>query len=229
MSNFVETQADIVGTSFFSSPPPGSGNIFILTPPEDKTWADLDVEAGVSALIYNINAESELPFDVEVADIDLDGKFEIIATNHQPSTCFLPPGIPFAPVPGRVYAFKQEAPFDLTSWHSEILIDDIYPQPDLGPLPPGAFGRLAPGSPKPFTLKQDCEACRPWIIVSGDEAGLVWLLEPIGDEGYTDHVIFDINHVYGECTTQTEDENGETISTIGSVGVGYSRRGFAEL
>ena len=99
------------------------------------------------------------------------------------------------------------------------------PTPPPPPPPPGTQGmRLAPGYSLPFypNARYEGSEKRPWILVSGDQAGKVWMMKPKdNDFEYEDAVVFDINDYYGPGTTQTFTSEGFTISAIGQPGLFY--------
>jgi len=225
---------EIVATHFFtgdSSAPPGApatkGKIAIYGPQPGMNWSDVSAAHPVRAA--DISSDQGFPFDVQIVDLDRDGKLDILATNHQPDGC-----APFPTVPGRVYALEQPADGNLFggAWPTHILLDGIRPQPSLPPV--RGLGRLAPGHAKAFFPKQQHASSprkQPWIVVGGDEAGKVWILEPNKHTPweYSSSIVFDINAYYGEPEKTQTPVNGITVSTIGSIGVGYDKRGAAEL
>jgi len=155
-----------------------------------------------------------------------DGKVDILATNHENSlNCVDQSGSPAVdPIDGRVYALEQPASGDVfgDNWTTRVLLDGIRPNPTIYP---GALAcRMAPGHAHAIYPCSNDE-CRPWIVVSGDQASKVWILQPTRTDDtvswdYESEVIFDIDAFYGEGTTQTvlTDPNGISISTIGKVG-----------
>jgi hypothetical protein len=85
--------------------------------------------------------------------------------------------------------------------------------------------RLAPGHAIPFYPKETGKGSnkRPWILVSGDQAGKVWMMKPVGIQfDYETAIVLDINDYYGPGTTQTFTPSGFTISTIGEPAIFYS-------
>ncbi|MCG8418089.1 MAG: hypothetical protein MJE77_09130 [Proteobacteria bacterium] len=205
--------------------------------PVGGTWADVNASTFALPRIKVISNDQGFPFDLQVVDLNLDGKADILATNHQPDNCSPATS---SEVAGRVYAYEQPASGDIfgDEWPLHILVDDIRPNPSLPPV--NSPGRLAPGGAHTFyPVRYMKDVVKPWIVVGGDEASKVWILRPrqlldSTDWEYQAAVVFDINDVYGPDTTQTplNDPFGVTISTIGSVAVRYDRRdafGFAEL
>jgi hypothetical protein len=234
---------EIVATHFFTgaptapgAPPPSQGKIAIYGAPAGGTWADVDAALFALPRVADISTDQGFPFDVQIVDLDRDGRADVLATNHQPDNCG---PMTSSAVPGRVYALEPPASgriFD-DPWTTHILLDDIRPNPTPQPVTPP--GRLAPGRARAFWPVRIMEYfAKPHIVVGGDEAGKVWVLEPISDDAddwsYRSSVIFDINDFYGPNATQTPliDPFGVTISTIGTVATRYDRRhllGHSEL
>ena len=215
---------EIVATHFFSgddedsdpSTPPTKGKIVMYGAPFQGSWGD--VNAGNPPRVKLIDDSQGFPFSIEIVDLNGDGKMEILATNHQPNC------LPFPGIQGRVYALEQPASgkvFD-DDWTVHVLLDGILPQP----TPAGARGmRLAPGHAIPFfpNKQQDGDKNRPWLLLSGDESGKVWVMKPRDrDFEYETAIVFDINDYYGNCTTQTFTPNGFTVSTIGEPAIFYT-------
>lgn len=227
---------EIVATHFFSTTDPThlNGKIAIYGAPVGGTWADVNASFFMMPRVAQINADQGLPFDVTMVDLNNDGLKDILATNHQPDNCTR---MTSSPVDGRVLAFEQPANGDVfgSPWTMHVLKDGIYPQPSLPPINPP--GRMAPGHAVPFhPVKGFRHFMKPSLLVSGDEAGKVWVLEPVApfdssNWEYSSAVIFDINEYYttqyGTPTTQTPmmDPFGITISTIGAPAVRYDRPG----
>lgn len=226
---------EIIATHFFTGDtanPPTKGKIAIYGAPVGGDWTDVNPSAFAFARQADISVDQGFPFDIEIVDLNLDGKVDLLATNHQSDACS-----PFPTVAGRVYALEQPASGDVfnDAWTTHILMDDIRPQPSLPPVNPP--GRLAPGRAQAFHAIGAQEGERkPNIVVGGDEAGKVWVLEADeqddpSDWNYTSAVIFDINDFYGPGTTQSEID-GVSVSTIGAPAVRYDGpqgHGFAEI
>lgn len=226
---------EIVATHFFtgdSANPPTKGKISIYGAPVGGSWADVNPAAWQFARQADISDDRGFPFEIELVDLNLDGKVDVLATNHQPDAC-----TPYPTHPGQVYALEQPADGDIFggSWASHTLMDDIRPQPSLPPVNPP--GRLAPGRAHAFApIAGQAGDAKPHIVVGGDEAGKVWILEPSSPEdasnwNYESAVIFDINDFYGPGTTQSAPQ-GVSVSTIGAPAVrhdGAHANGFAEI
>jgi len=224
---------EIVATHFFSgssTQPATNGKIVIYGAPVGGTWADVNAMQFLLPRMNVISADQGFPFDVQIVDLNRDGKVDILASNHQPDNCT---PMTTSAVPGRVYALEQPADGNLFSspWTLHILLDDIRPNPTLAPV--RAPGRLAPGRAQAFYPVRALEGLtKPWIVVGGDEASKVWVLRAARpgrrrDWNYEASVILDINDFYGANTTQTpmQDPFGRTISTIGGIAVRYDRSG----
>ena len=137
------------------------------------------------------------------------------------------------PIPGRVFAVEQPASGDIfnDNWTVHILKDNIRPNPTF-PEPGMGPGRLAPGRATAFWPDRLMEGTlKPWIVVAGDEASKVWLLQPIvqspNNWQYRSAVLFDINDVYGPNTSQMltapPPGQGNSISTVGGLSLRYDR------
>lgn len=216
---------EFVATHFFTGPNAQAveGKISIYGAPVGAKWSDVNPFV-MPVRVADISVGQGLPFDLQMVDLNQDGKIDILASNHQPDACR-----PFPTVPGRVYALEMPASGNIFQdpWPVHILLDNIRPQPSLTP---GGLGRLAPGKATAFypdlKLKAANKHLKPSIVVGGDEAAKVWVLTPQSngnslDWMYDSRVIFDINDYYGPNTSQTETDAGITISTMGAVAVGY--------
>lgn len=211
---------EIVATHFYTGGgttfPPTNGKIALYGAPVNQTWAIVNANSTATLpRVATISDNQGFPFEIDIIDLNADGKVDILATNHEGTDCAQNPTIP-----GRVYALEQPASGDIFNdiWPVRVLLDHILPQPNM-------FGsnRMAPGHVVQFYLNGK----RPWILVSGDEAGKVWLMKPKGRGwNYETNVIFDINDYYGPLTTQTVvNQGGYIISTIGQPAIRYSDMG----
>jgi hypothetical protein len=217
---------EIIATHFFTS-----DQITIVGAPAGRPWRALRDDPQLRPRRQTVMSGQGRPFAVEAIDLDMDGRMEILTSNHQGDGCF---DVTRDAIPGRVLALVPPADgriFD-SAWSTQVLKDDIRPHPTV-PAPARGPGRLAPNRAIAFWPQrsmQDRE--RPWIVVGGDEASKVWVLRPVaprarGDWRYESHVIFDINEHYGAGTTQTllRDPQGVSISTIGGIAWRYDRPG----
>ncbi len=233
---------EIVTTAFFEALPPppnqssiGDGRFLVFGVPAGAgSWADVGAFGPMPPQVGVIAADQGAPFAVEIEDLNGDGLLDVLATNHQPDGDLFT-----SSVAGRVVAFEQPADGDLfgSAWGARVLLDDIRPQPNPA-VPPTSFpGRLAPGHAHAFWPIRQLEGRgKPWIVLSGDEAGQVWLMAPRrpGDDadwGYQVASIFDINRFPSRYPTGTQGltAEGRTISTIGSSAIGYDELGLAQI
>ncbi len=224
---------EVVATHFFKY-----DAMTIYGAPADGQWSDVDLENGIVPRQHDISRGQGNPFAVEIVDLNLDGRVDILTSNHQGDNCFSATQFE---VPGRVMVLEQPADDKLFSskWLLHVIKDDIRPNPTYPP-PQRGPGRLAPNRAVAFwpaRILQD--QTKPWILVGGDEASRVWILKPqfpLDSERweYESAVIFDINDYYGVNTTQTllSDPPGISISTIGGLSWRYDQpgpMGFAEI
>jgi len=217
---------EVVATHFFNS-----DAITLYGAPAGKRWSDVDPDGGLPVRQRDIMTGQGNPFAVELVDLNLDGRVEVLTSNHQGDDCS---EVTRDEIPGRVIAVQQPADgrvFD-SRWTVHVLKDGIRPNPTFPP-PERGPGRLAPNRAVAFWPARVLEGtARPWTLVGGDEASRVWILKPRfpldGDRWeYDSAVIFDINAHYGAETTQTlmDDPQGVSISTIGGFAWRYDRPG----
>ena len=223
---------EIIATHFFKH-----DGITIYGPPAGKRWADIDIDAGVAVRQHDIMTNQGRPFAVEIADLNLDGRLDVLTSNHQGDGCF---DVTRDAIPGRVLAIEQPADGRLfeSDWRVHVIKDDIRPNPTF-PAPARGPGRLAPNRALAFWPRRSDEGKRrPWVLVGGDEASKVWILRPRAADAaswdYDSAVVFDINAHYGPMASQTllNDPQGVSISTIGGLTWRYDRPGpdgFAEI
>eukprot|EP00978_Attheya_sp_CCMP212_P047496 scaffold421426_cov90-Attheya_sp.AAC.1 len=191
-----------------------------------KDWSSV-TKGEADIKFVDISTDQGRPFGVQIKDLDGDGHVDILATNHQSDDCTFP-----TEIPGRVYVIEspreKDMFYDKSQWTTRILLDEIYPQPSMEG---SRASRLTPGKALTFypSRKDELNGGRPWIVVGGDEAGKVWIFRPKRKKGwsYDIEVVFDINDMYGQKTTQTNipDKPLITISTIGTIAIRYDREG----
>jgi hypothetical protein len=217
---------EVIATHFFTS-----DHITIFGPPAGKSWRAVTRAGGEPLRRKVVMTGHGRPFAVQAVDLNLDGRLEILTSNHQGDGCF---ALTQDAIPGRVLALQQPASGRIfeDDWRTHVLKDDIRPNPTFPP-PARAPGRLAPSRALAFWPQRAMEGReRPWIVVGGDEASKVWVLRPLGSRGDDDcrhesAVIFDINDWYGPDTSQTlmDEPRGVSISTVGGLTWRYDREG----
>jgi len=217
---------EIIATHFFKH-----DGITIYGQPEGKKWSDVDAVNGPFVRQQDIMRGQGNPFAVEIADLNLDGRLDVLTSNHQPDNCF---DVTQSEIPGRVLAIEQPDSGDLFKdpWTIHVVKDNIRPNPTF-PKPERGPGRLAPNRAMAFWPARVLEGTtRPWLLVGGDEASKVWVLKPryplsTDRWEYESAVVFDINDYYGANTTQTlmDDPQGVSISTIGGLSWRYDQPG----
>ncbi|MDP6437594.1 MAG: hypothetical protein QGG46_10245 [Gammaproteobacteria bacterium] len=198
--------------------------------PAGKRWSDIDPEKGLPVRQKDIMRGQGNPFAVEIVDLNMDGRLDVLTSNHQGDQCF---EVTKTDIPGRAIAIEQPADGKLfdSNWQVHVIKDNIratptFPAPERGP------GRLAPNRSVPFWPERSMEGeSKPWVVLGGDEAAKVWILKPGSEDpddwNYDSAVIFDINDYYGPGTTQTllDDPQGISISTIGGLSWRYDKPG----
>jgi hypothetical protein len=213
---------NLFGSGFFAGE-----QILIIGAPLGQTWTDVDL-VNNPARVTVISSGQGSPFGVRIVDLNLDGKVDVLATNHQGDNCAAS-----QPISGKIYALEQPASGDIFNdpWTTHILKDNIRPNRTF-PTQSSGPGRLAPGLAQPIWPSPFEEFTqKPWILAGGDEASKVWLLKPnsasTSDWSYQSAVIFDINDYYGPRTSQNltapPPATGVSISTIGGISWRYDR------
>ncbi|NNL36315.1 MAG: VCBS repeat-containing protein [Silicimonas sp.] len=216
---------EIVASHFFKY-----DAITIYGAPEGKRWSDIDPVNGPFVRQKDIMRGQGDPFAVEIVDLNRDGRVDVLTSNHQGDQCFK---VTKTEILGRALAIEQPADGELfeSDWTVHVIKDDIratptFPAPERGP------GRLAPNRAFAFWPRRAMQGnAKPWIVLGGDEAAKVWMLQPESespdDWRYRSAVIFDINDYYGPNTTQTlmDDPQGVSISTIGGLAWRYDKPG----
>jgi hypothetical protein len=166
---------EIVGTHFFKY-----DGITIYGAPEGKRWSDVDPANGVEVRQKDIMRGQGNPFAVEFVDLNLDGRVDVLTSNHQGDQCFK---VTKTEVPGRAIAIEQPADGKIftSDWQVHVIKDNIraaptFPAPERGP------GRLAPNRALPFWPERSMQGhAKPWVVLGGDEAAKVWVLKPASD------------------------------------------------
>jgi len=133
-------------------------------------------------------------FDVQKVDLNRDGRDDLLATNNR------------ADGRGAVLAFERPRDGLRGTWPRHILASGYTPQSSL-PVPgkgaPGVSVAFAPGLKK---------GQKPWILVSGDDAGVVQLLVPDSEDPsdwrYTPNTILKGKGTVGGVAVEDVDGDG---------------------
>jgi hypothetical protein len=124
------------------------------------------------------------PFDLEAVDLNGDGQFEVLASNHEAGSA------------GKVVAY--EVPSDPQQpWKRRVLLENIEVQVS-------GVRSAAPGQAHAVALGQGA----PWILVSGDGSGKAHLLEPGSEWSYQEHVILDAGCTVGQSAVADVNHDG---------------------
>jgi len=136
--------------------------ITVYGAPAGKRWSDVDPVNGPFVRQKDIMRGQGNPFAVEIVDLNLDGRVDVLTSNHQGDNCF---DVTRSEIPGRVIAIEQPADgrlFD-SDWQVHVLKDNIRPNPTF-PEPKTGPGRLAPNRAIAFWPARVLEGnTRPWI------------------------------------------------------------------
>lgn len=217
---------EIIATHFFKY-----DGMTIYGAPDGGKWSDVDPVAGPFVRQHDIMRGQGNPFAVHIEDLNLDGRLDVLTSNHQPDQCF---EVTKSDIQGRVIIIEQPDSGDIFAdpWVTHVVKDNILANPTF-PAPERGPGRLAPNRAVSFWPARMLEGnTKPWLLVGGDEASKVWILKPrypldSSRREYDSAVIFDINDYYGANTTQTllDDPQGISISTIGGLTWRYDQPG----
>lgn len=156
-------------------------------------WSACANNTGVSTVVID---RSDGPFfNVQWVDLNGDGKKEILATTNE------------ANGKGAVYAYEQPANWRTDPWKKHVLATGYKPKNPFLP------GQGAPGSALAFDLfigpHGKSAASTPYILVSGDDMGIVDLLAPRGDAPYAYDQIRIINSTGTVGTPAVHSSKGE--------------------
>ncbi|MEI8027708.1 MAG: VCBS repeat-containing protein [Pseudomonadota bacterium] len=98
-------------------------------------------------------------FDLSFVDLNLDGKTDVLLTNHEKDA-------------EKAAVFAYEIPDNLeTKWKRHTLLAHI-------PTTQGGIGQASPGEAIAFSPSKALESSKPWIAIAGDGSQKLWLLEP---------------------------------------------------
>ncbi|XP_076471194.1 uncharacterized protein LOC143301074 [Babylonia areolata] len=158
----------IITAGFFSK----SLNIYWTTSPQNR-WDDVSMIQ--KRVIDNTIGDA---FDVTVTDLNLDGTLDLMVTNN-------------ALTHASLFAYTVPADFR-TGDFSRRVLSTGYTSRTSG------TGHGAPGSALLVSPRTDVTAQKPYILVSGDDAGQAFLVQPssnsTSDWSYQQSVFLDVGH-----------------------------------
>jgi len=184
----------------FKSQPHGSGLAVFCTEffrDVPRITVRLVSSSGVQTDMRVIDDTVGKPFAVDLADLDGDGKKELLVTNHQDNEDDVKAGV-----------FAYEMPSDLISgsWPRHTLAQDVSKCKTDSP------GVGSPGFARAFQPKVGTSSrTPPHIIVAGDGSFDVWVLRPTGRFQYETEVI-EIGGTTGELLIH--DITGDGITDV---------------
>ena len=98
-------------------------------------------------------------FDLSFVDLNLDGKTDVLVTNHEKNA-------------DMAAVFAYEIPSNLDSkWKRHTLLTQIE-------TTQGGIAQASPGEAIAFSPSKALDASKPWIAIAGDGSQRLWLLEP---------------------------------------------------
>ncbi|XP_055958615.1 uncharacterized protein LOC126830593 [Patella vulgata] len=156
----------IVTAGFFSK----SLNIYWTTDPHGR-WDDASkIKSRV------INNHIKAVFDVDVVDLDKDGKLDLLVTSNDAKSAAM-------------YAFEIPSDFRTGTFKEHVIATGFAPRAS-------GLGKGAPGSPEVVYENEHHKNGKPMIILSGDDDGRAHLLKPRstshGDFTYSMETILDV-------------------------------------
>jgi len=103
-------------------------------------------------------------FDVKIIDLDLDGKLELLVTNHQDND---------DAVKGSIFYYKLSGDVRTGQFERFVINDEVFPVLKIG------FNQGSPGTAVAFWPKlSDENKTRPYLLVAGDGSEQAYVFEP---------------------------------------------------
>jgi hypothetical protein len=140
-----------------------------------------------------IDAQLGSAFDLELVDLDGDGRRDLLVTNHEPDE------------KAAVFAYEIPDDFRNEAWPRHTLIEGIETRQ-------GGPKQASPGRATAFHPRPAEPGARPWILVSGDGSQRAHLLVP--EEGsrwaYREETLVDVGGTVGLCLAEDVDGDGYT-------------------
>eukprot|EP01094_Clydonella_sp_ATCC50884_P021329 TRINITY_DN4683_c0_g1_i1.p1 TRINITY_DN4683_c0_g1~~TRINITY_DN4683_c0_g1_i1.p1 ORF type:complete len:449 (+),score=144.29 TRINITY_DN4683_c0_g1_i1:42-1349(+) len=129
-------------------------------------WTDEAEWTAGSVKSLTIDDAMGAPFDVQVVDLNGDGKPELLASNHQHEA-------------DQSAVFAYEIPQDWSAgggpWKRHVLTSNITTL-KVGP------NQASPGNAIAFSPSKEWAGNKPWILLSGDGSEYAYLLTPASEE-----------------------------------------------
>ena len=174
---------EVIAASYFTS----ELNLFVSNSSEGFS----DPKSVQTVLLDNTIGAA---FDVQVVDLNNDGKQELLVSNHQGGN---------ANPSGSVYAY--EIPSDITN-------ASAYTRHTLAqnfPVTQGGLNQAAPGSPQAFYPTKASHNNPPYIVLAGDAAQIAYVLIPgTTPFSYTVTTLFNCHSTVGGIAIADVDEDG---------------------
>jgi len=165
-----DSKYEVIAAEFFSA-----GSPLAVYSCSEVTWSACNA---TSVKITVIDQVSGPFFTVKAADLNNDGKKDLLVTNNQ------------ADGTGSVFAYEVPKSQRLEDvWPRHQLATGFKPTPSIIPSP-GAHSKGSPGAATPFHIEtKEAGKEKPQILLSGDDGGFVALLRPrsalAGDWSYS--------------------------------------------
>ncbi|MEB3299243.1 MAG: VCBS repeat-containing protein [Candidatus Sericytochromatia bacterium] len=134
-------------------------------------------------------------FDLELVDLDGDGKRDLLVTNHE------------ADAKAAVFAYTVPGAFRTDKWPRHTLLQGIKTRN-------GGMNQASPGQALAFQPEPGKPASRPWIVVGGDGSQRAHVLEPVdskpGTWSYRERILVDVGCTVGQCAVGDVDGDGKS-------------------
>lgn len=132
-------------------------------------------------------------FDLEVTDLNADGKPDLLVTNHEPDE------------QAAVFAYEIPSDFRQAPWPRRTLLSGIQTRQR-------GINSASPGAATAFHPVARATREKPWILVSGDGSQRAHLLRPLSrspeDWSYEESTLADTQSTVGTCAVGDTDGDG---------------------
>lgn len=175
-------QSEIIAARFFDR------EITVYWREQDR-WMARPVDAFGSR---SVDAQLGAAFDLQLTDLNGDGRLDLLATNHQGDGT------------GSVFGYEIPPDFKSGPWIRHTLQEGIGTRP--------GFQSASPGQAQAFWPDPAHPTGKPSILVAGDGAQQAWVLTPRSadkeDWGYTSTLVTDTACTVGGCAVGDVDGDG---------------------